>query len=359
MKKKLLKKVNETFFYFNSYFMSEKSDKIIYDLPDRKIVKPYLNYPFKEYIYISDEDSFFNPQHDRTKIRRFLENRRFDNIYFCNSREKIKQKNIRKDENLIIKADNLVALNLLKNENYKAKLIYIDPPYNTKSMDIQYNDTFEHHTWLVFMQNRLEFARDILREDGSVWISISDEESHYLKVLCDEIFGRENFLANIIWEKKKHSKKKPDFISDVHEHILVYTKNKKFFALNSSENTVIKTLWYEEEVLSKNDAKKEVDLLLDKNSFSTPKPEKLIKKILQSATNKNDLVIDLFMGSATVPAVSLKMNRQFIGIENMDYIHTVSIPRIIKVIEGEQGGISKTVNWKGGGGFIYTEIIKN
>lgn len=351
-------------------------------------------------------------------------------------------------DNLILKGNNLIALHTLK-QSYlgKVKLIFIDPPYNTGGDSFKYNDKFNHSTWLTFMKNRLEVARDLLAEDGSIWISIDDDEAHYLKVLCDEIFERKNFVSNVIWEKKFSPQNDATWLSDSHDHILVFAKNKEIWRPNplprnskmddrytnpdndprgpwtsgdlsvktynkNTDYTIItpsgrkvdppsgycwrvsrnkleemiqdnriwfgkdgnnvprikrflsevktgvtaKTIWKQDEVGNNQGAKREVNKLDDVNSFATPKPESLIQRIIHLGTKEEDLVLDFFMGSSTTQAVAHKMNRQYIGIEQMDYIKEVSIPRLQRVIEGEQGGISKEFKWQGGGSFVYVEL---
>ena len=349
-------------------------------------------------------------------------------------------------DNLIIKGNNLVALNSLR-ENYtgKIKLIYLDPPYNTGNDSFNYNDKFNHSTWLTFMKNRLEIANRLLSSDGSIWINIDDDEAHYLKVMCDEIFGRENFITNIVWQKKYTIANDAKFFSDNHDHILVYAKNKNNYKINGlprtlemneryknpdndpngpwmtqplhaksgndkkfsftfkngvtwepprgtfprhtkeslekydSENKIwfgakgdavprLKkylsdmgdvtpaTIWLHNNFGNNDQANKEVRALISSEEFSTPKPEKLLQQILKIGSDEEDIVLDFFMGSSTTQAVAHKMGRQYIGIEQMDYINTVSVPRLQKVIEGEQGGISKDVDWKGGGSFVYAEL---
>ncbi|MCM3619826.1 site-specific DNA-methyltransferase [Sutcliffiella horikoshii] len=352
-------------------------------------------------------------------------------------------------DNLILKGNNLIALHLLKKRLAgKVKLIYIDPPYNTGGDSFKYNDRFNHSTWLTFIKNRLEIARELLREDGSIWLNIDDDEGHYLKVLGDEVFGRENFIANVIWQKKYSPQNDAKFFSDMHDHILVFAKNKKSLQLNLLPRTeemnkryknpdkdprgpwkpgdlVVKTyssdydypittpsgrvinpprgrcwrtskkrfqemvednriwfgvdgdntpaikrflsdvkqgitpltIWSYSEVSHNQEARKEI-LDLEVDDFNTPKPEKLLQRIIHLATNENDIVLDFFMGSATTQAVAMKMKRQFIGIEQMDYIQDVSVARLKKVIEGEQGGISKEVRWNGGGSFVYIELYE-
>lgn len=354
------------------------------------------------------------------------------------------------DDNLIIKGNNLLALHTLK-EKYagKIKLIYIDPPYNTGSDSFKYNDRFKHSTWLTFMKNRLEIVRELLSEKGSIWVNIDDDECHYLKILCDEVFERENFVNNVIWEKKFSPQNDATWLSDSHDHILVFAKNKELwrpkllprseemnsrysnpdndprgpwtssdltvktyseeydYPITTPSGRVIKpakgrswntskqrmkeliddnriwfgekgnnvprlkkflsevkdgitamTIWKHSEVGNNQDAKKEVNAIENIAPFSTPKPEKLLNRIIHLASNEGDIVLDFFMGSATTQAVAHKMNRRYIGIEQMDYINTVSIPRLQKVIEGEQGGISKDVNWQGGGSFVYVELME-
>lgn len=349
------------------------------------------------------------------------------------------------NDNLIMKGNNLLALHTLK-ERYagKVKLIYIDPPYNTGNDGFKYNDSFNRSSWLTFMKNRLEIARDFLSNEGSIWINIDSNESHYLNVLLDNIFEEENFVADVIWNHTKQSKNDERFFSRHYNHLLVYAKDKKhlhkFEAPRTEEdNKNYKNpdndpngLWRAGDVRSPNlretlkfdltapngaiipppengwrwskktieekiengeiifkqdntgiirkiylknqsgrtpeniwtdsgttrEANQELKQLFGKSPFSTPKPEKLIKTIIQLGTQENDIVLDFFMGSSTTQAVAHKMDRRYIGIEQMDYINTVSIPRLQKVIEGEQGGISKEVNWQGGGSFVYVELME-
>lgn len=348
------------------------------------------------------------------------------------------------DDNLILKGNNLLALHSLK-ERYagKVKLIYIDPPYNTGNDSFQYNDKFNHSTWLSFIKNRLEIARELLSDDGSIWINIDNHEGHYLKVLSDSIFGRANYLSNVIWKNNEQSKGYLDKISLHHNELLVYKKNDKFILntlprskkdnvnysnpdndprgpwrssdvrnsawrpnlqydvktpsgkiikhpangwrfskdsfekelkegkikfnedetrvirkiyLSDQDGRAVESVWGTDEAGTTRQANAEIKSLFGNSTFATPKPEKLIQRIIQIGSNENDIVLDFFMGSSTTQAVAMKMNRQFIGIEQMDYINTVSVPRLQKVIDGEQGGISKDVDWQGGGSFIYAEL---
>ncbi|MBI4224838.1 MAG: site-specific DNA-methyltransferase [Candidatus Sungbacteria bacterium] len=352
-------------------------------------------------------------------------------------------------ENLIIKGNNLLALHTLKTQfQQKVKLIYIDPPYNTGNDSFGYNDNFNHSTWLTFMKNRLEAARALLRDDGSIWINIDDTESHYLKVLCDEVFGRDNFVANVVWEKKYSPQNDSKWLSDSHDHILLYAKNKstwrpyllsrtekanaayrnldndprgswmsdnpsvktyskatdypittpsgkiinppksrswrftkekfdelvkdnriwfgkngdgfprlKTFLSEVQGGLVSKTLWFRSEVGDNQESKREVHDILDEN-FSTPKPERLLQRIFEIGSKEGDIVLDFFAGSGTSGAVAMKMKRQFILCEQMDYVEKVTIERLKKALAGEQGGISEAVGWKGGGDFVYCELMK-
>ncbi|MBR1818826.1 MAG: site-specific DNA-methyltransferase [Neisseriaceae bacterium] len=336
-------------------------------------------------------------------------------------------------ENLIIQGDNLQALkSLLPFYAGQVKCIFIDPPYNTKSAFKHYDDNLEHSLWLSLMYPRLELLRELLSEDGSIWITLDDNESHYFKVMADEIFGRKNFVANVVWQKKHTRANDATNFSDNHDHILCYAKNKEKWARNLLERTdesnssysnpdndprgvwqtsplhaksgsennknfsytfkngvvwqppvgtfprfseetlkrldddnriwfgkngtnvprqkkflseiqnglVPVTIWLHEEVGHNQDAKNEVKLFNADEVFDTPKPERLIQRILQIATNENDLVLDSFLGSGTTVAVAHKMNRRYIGIEMGEHAKTHIVPRLKAVIDGEQGGIS-------------------
>ncbi|MDL0105484.1 site-specific DNA-methyltransferase [Campylobacter ovis] len=343
--------------------------------------------------------------------------------------------------NLLIKGNNLITLHTLKEyfrhapQQDKVKLIYIDPPYNTGNDSFNYNDRFNHSTWLTFMKNRLEIARELLRDDGVIFVQCDDNEQAYLKVLMDEIFGRENFVACGIWNSISSVLKQSKFIRKEHEFILIYAKNKLNLKFNKLENSMkFENLdndpngaWFSSNAASPNQKSKtnffgiklpngeicernwkftyeefingEVSLYFkdgnvprlkiyekdyDKNTaiqssifidlgsittaktelkyifkddlFATPKPEALLQRIIEISTNENDLVLDFFAGSGTTLAVAHKMKRRYIGIEQMDYIESITKERLKKVIEGEQGGVSKAVSWSGGGSLIYCEL---
>src|SRR5699024_1336489 len=250
----------------------------------------------------------------------------------------------------------------------KVKLIYIDPPYNTGNDSFKYNDKFNKSTWLTFMKNRLEIAYDLLDENGSIYVQIDNNEAHSLKLLMDEIFGKNNFQREIIWVLKGVSGYKSMINNFVrgHETILFYSKSTNFvfnkqylpyneaqlkrftkideygrkykpitktrrMYLDESKGTPVSDVW--DDIASFQtvvNAEERVD-------FTTQKPEKLIQRIIETSSNENDIVLDFFMGSSTTQAVAHKMKRQYIGIEQMDYIDTVSVPRLKKVIDGDQG----------------------
>jgi len=371
--------------------------------------------------------------------------------------------------NLFIKGNNLLALHSLKEEFAgKVKLIYIDPPYNTGNDGFKYNDSFNHSTWLTFMKNRLQVAKDLLSNDGSIFLQIDDFECAYLKVLLDEVFGRENFRNQITWKRRGGSANPTNRLNNVTDYILWYSKSDKFqyepiyiiddyntqkyikerfnnidengrkfmksplqspnprpnliydykgyktpqngysiskkmmeewdkegklwFPENKSQNInrkiyldeykgqPISSLWSDISVIN--------PMSKERTEFETgQKPESLISRIIQMVTIENDIVLDFHLGSGTTATTSLKMNRQFIGIEQMDYIEDVAVERLKKVIgknvahekieivqtelsliaenreeyyklEFDEGGISKAVNWKGGGEFVYLELKK-
>ncbi len=313
-----------------------------------------------------------------------------------------------RNTNYLIKGNNLIALHSLKKKFAKqVKCIYIDPPYNTGNDSFNYNDNFNHSSWLVFMKNRLEAAREFLSDDGSIYISLDYNEVHYCKVLMDEIFKRENFRSEIIWRMgflsgyKTAAKK---YIRN-HDTILFYSKsdnylfnktyieNKDFLQLltkNEVQNAFKKFSFPQEKVddfltfinhenrgekypledtwnsnkwdklnsiaIDSSVSRVDETIVIDDENFKGQKPESLIQRILEVSTNENDLVLDFFAGSGTTCAVAHKMKRRYIGIEQMDYIETITKERLKKVIEGEQGGISKKCDFKGGGSFVYAEL---
>ncbi len=405
--------------------------------------------------------------------------------------------------NLLIKGNNLIALHTLKyylqQRKEKVKLIYIDPPYNTGNDSFNYNDKFNHSTWLCFMKNRLEIAKQLLSDDGVIFIQCDDNEQAYLKVLCDEIFGRENFV-NVLTIKTKiggvSGSSEGKSLKDATEFINIFAKNKlnlmfndygikkplfdyitsytndgkswkyttiitkldgkkeikrvgeiTYFSYENFETQSVKTFakenrLTEKEVYSKysnkifrttnaqssirqkvinetsnilntiisieykpikgknkdttieilyKDSNRNMLMFLSDNLIyengeyyyleglnnlwtdiqynnlskegevdftNAKKPEALLQRIIEISTNENDLVLDFFAGSGTTLAVAHKMKRRYIGIEQMDYIQTITKQRLAKVIDGEQGGISKSINWNGGGNFVYIELAE-
>lgn len=415
-----------------------------------------LNFPYKDCILeggqtkedAKRQEVFFNKTLAPNEINRLLDNKVLTNFKRYNKDGEHEVENIEDTDNLIIKGNNLIALHSLKKRySGKVRLIYIDPPYNTGSDSFTYNDSFNHSTWLTFMKNRLQVAKELLTEDGTIWINIDDDEGHYLKIIADEIFGRINFVNTIIWQKKFAPQNDAKWFSDNHDFILVYAKNKliwkpnllprteemnsryknpdndprgvwtsgdlsvktysektdypiitpsgrvinppsgrcwrtskekflemvsenriwfgekgdsvpriKRFLSEVKDGIVSQTIWKYEEVSHTQEAIQNLNKLFGEKVFGTPKPEKLIQRIIHLGSEEGDIILDFFMGSGSTQAVAHKMNRQYIGIEQMDYIETVSVERLKKVIEGEQGGISKDVKWQGGGSFVYCEL---
>jgi len=353
-------------------------------------------------------------------------------------------------DNRLIFGDNLLALKALEQEfSGKVKCIFIDPPYNTGSAFTHYDDGLEHSIWLGLMRDRLEIIKRLLAEEGSLWITIDDNEAHYLKVLCDEVFGRRNFVANVVWQNR-YSRSNDASISLSHNHILVYATNPEAWkkirnrlprteeqanqyknpdkdpkgpwraipwdAPNLRPNLsypiitptgrvrlppegrcwsrtedqwleivasglayfgksgdgapsfkqylidaapiVPNTWWSHDETGHTDEAKKEMHSLFGRDlAFDTPKPERLLNRIIHIATNPGDLVLDSFGGSGTTGAAAHKMGRRWIMVELGEHCHTHVIPRLKKVINGEdKGGITESVNWLGGGGFRYYKL---
>jgi adenine-specific DNA-methyltransferase len=352
--------------------------------------------------------------------------------------------------NMLIHGDNLLALKALEQEFAgRVKCIYIDPPYNTGSAFEHYDDNLEHSTWLSLMVPRLRILRNLLSDNGSIWISIDDDEGHYLKVLCDEIFGRGNFVTTISWQKRTS----PDNrlrLGGAHDFILVYVKtfgndkgfnqlpisgsrsndyknldndprgawasvdmtgqtghatsnqyytittrsgkqyippegrcwalaeetflqliadNRIWFGRDGNSRPRLKRFinemvgvnswswWPNSEAGHNQEAKKENIALFGADKiFDTPKPERLIERVLTLATDPGDLVLDSFLGSGTTAAVAHKMRRRWIGVELGGHCLTHCLPRLRAVVDGEPGGVSGAVGWRGGGGFRFYEL---
>lgn len=344
-----------------------------------------------------------------------------------------------KDDNLILKGNNLLCLaSLLKTHRGRIKLIYIDPPYNTGGDSFKYNDSFNHSTWLTYMKNRLEMAKELLSYDGTIFVHLDYNESHYCKVLMDEIFGQDKFQNEIIWRRKQatsYGKSKFGIITD---SILFYSKtNQHNFEMQYSKDDDHTQKYIKERFVHKDEdgrlymksplvnslnrpnlkyvfqginppkkgwlySKKKMQEFYENNElvipddpnariyrkiyedtyqgqsiqslwtdisivnpmakeqvdFSTQKPEKLLQRILSAVTKEGDFVLDFQLGSGTTAATAHKMGRRYIGIEQMDYIETVTLKRMQEVIQGDQGGISKQVSWEGGGSFVYAALMQ-
>ena len=316
-------------------------------------------------------------------------------------------------DNLIIKGNNLLALHSLKKEfEEKVSLIYIDPPFNTGNDTFKYNDRFNHSSWLTFMKNRLLVAKELLKSEGSIFIHIDINETHYLKVLCDEVFKQENFVEEIIWAYGSPSGGRASGAKpvNIHDTILHYSKNYskrkqnkvytpysdkyikdwfKFYDendnnrqyrrrmrgkdengnsiwvkqyLDESKGMPLSTVWkdikqvYADPRAYKENQSHKTELL--KEFSGGQKPESLISRIIKMTTDENDIVLDYHLGTGTTVASAHKMKRQYIGIEQMEYIKTFTTKRLQKIIDGNQNGISKEVDWKNGGSFTYLELKK-
>lgn len=355
-------------------------------------------------------------------------------------------------DNRLIFGDNLLALKALEAEFAgKVKCVFIDPPYNTGSAFTHYDDGLEHSIWLSMMRDRLEIIRKLLSEDGSIWITIDDNEMPYLRIILDEIFGRQNFIGQVVWQKVYSVKGSAKFFSEMHDYVVVYSKNRELFSMGLLPRTeksnklyknpdndprgpwrsgplaarnfyslgtysitcpsgrVIKgppkgsywrisqkkleemdadgriywgkdgnsvpspklylsevkqgivpsTIWFHEDVAHNQAAKQHLVQLLNdvEDLFITPKPEELIKRIFELGSNPGDLVLDSFAGSGTTGAVAHKMGRRWIMVELGDHCYTHIIPRLQKVIDGnDKGGITEAANWQGGGGFRYYNL---
>jgi adenine-specific DNA-methyltransferase len=356
-------------------------------------------------------------------------------------------------DNRLIHGDNLLALKALEQEfTGKVRCIFIDPPYNTGNAFEHYDDGLEHSLWLSLIRDRIELLHSLLSENGSLWITIDDNECHYLKVLCDEIFGRANFVTSIAWEKDQGRRGDTDF-SSAHDHVLLYAKSRevwrktrnllertaeqvrryrnpdndprgpwlqgdngtaksggegarfpitlpsgrvvqppsgnywrfspenfetarregrvhfgakgdsmpviKRYLTDVQDGVVPRSWWPAEEVGTNQEAKRDHlrKLFPDVEPFATPKPERLLERILRIATNEGDLVLDSFAGSGTTGAVAHKMGRRWIMVELGDHAVTHIVPRLKKVIDGEDpGGVTEVMDWKGGGGFRFCRL---
>ena len=476
--------INDKNFYANSYTQFRNRIGLNIDnksLRERGEVS--LVWPYKDCVLeggqtkekeVRPPEIFFNELLAEDEINRMFDPKVITNWirYTANGEQEVE--NIQRDEdgiireNLIIKGNNLIALHSLKQEfREQVKLIYIDPPYNTGNDSFSYNDSFNHSAWLTFMKNRLEAARELLRDDGVIFVQCDDNEQAYLKALMDEVFGRENFVSNSVVVINRGGR---DYggIARTHEYLLVYArksgtqlnqieeKDKKFdyederggfnlmelrnrnilfnsenrpnlcypFYVNPSGedpaglleislekkngfvevmplksqgiqtvwrwgkqkalenlNTEIKgkakrdggymivqkhrsaskrqrSVWDEKEFVNERGTEHIKALFDGRKVFDYPKSEYLIARILELGSDVGDIVLDFHLGSGTTATAAHKMGRQYIGIEQMDYITGVTTPRLDKVIAGEQGGISKSVNWQGGGNFIYCELMQ-
>ncbi|WP_315498804.1 site-specific DNA-methyltransferase [Gemella sanguinis] len=432
-----------------------------------------LNFPYKDCILeggqtkedAKRDEVFFNETLSPTEITRLLDDKVFTNFKRYDKDGEHEVSELKENDNFIIKGNNLIVLNSLKKRfEGKVKMIYIDVPYyfhKNKGDSFQYNSNFKLSTWLTFMKNRLDAAKPLLKNGGTIWIHTGEDGMHYLKVLGDSIFGQDMFVGTIPRKTRDGKSDVPFNFSQDFDWILVYTKGyenksvvgreieRKYYETTDFPNRPWRTAdltkqttvterpnsnftmvnpktgkeypvnpkrswaitketfdkWYQKggigfpddydfmkgdkpfrrvfkdedmgnpkktyvssdillkefitSLLAKTKNKEgndEISELINRDAFSYAKPEKLLKHILEITTEENDLILDFFLGSGTTASVAHKMNRQYIGIEQMEYIETVTVNRMSKVIFGEQGGISKEVMWQGGGDFVYCEL---
>lgn len=431
-----------------------------------------LDFPYKDCVLEGGQDKedqkrdevFYHETIASDEISRMLAAK-----VFSNAKRYTKdgvEENIEFDENdnLIIKGNNLIAISsLLERYEGKVKSVVIDPPYffnvQKPTDTFSYNSNFKLSSWLVFMKNRLEISRNLLIGTGIVFVAISDEGAHYLKVLLDSVFEPENFIADVTWESR-NSISSDGLFSMNSNHILVYAKDKNMVSKNdfrlaldletfkyddndgmgkyrlepfdapkvrknleypiknpntgetyyppqgrhwrTTKENYLKLLnenkirfgvagtarpqykaYYSEvseagkgktsssiwsidtnavlwrETNTNTSATKHQQEMFGEEVFTNPKPEELIKQAIELSSSEGDIILDFFAGSGTTAAVAHKMGRRYIGVEQMDYINTITVPRLQKVIDGEQGGISKSVDWQGGGSFVYCELKEN
>ncbi|HAT1138196.1 TPA: site-specific DNA-methyltransferase [Corynebacterium striatum] len=434
-----------------------------------------LVWPYKDCVLEGGQDKedehrdeiFYNETLAPDEVTRLLAPKAFCNAtrYTAEGKERLTE--FDENENLLIKGNNLLALSsLLERYEGQVKCIYIDPPYNTGGDSFNYNDSFNHSSWLTFMRNRLGFARKLLCQDGVIYVHCDDNEQAYLKVLMDQVFGRENFIASaprktgagaaanranyvlrrpydfiLIYGKEKlqvqftkinkgtksyphkdeygsyslgslqatgsdaYRENRPNLYYPIYadaagvlslerrgdsvqtilpdqvngrdgrwmwkrekfledkDRYLIFDGGKirrKIYLDPSKDQTVLQNdkAFFDESIYRNAVGTTDLNDLLGRGVFSNPKPEALIAKLLDLATKPGDLVLDFFLGSGTTAAVAHKMGRRYIGVEQMDYISSVTIPRLQKVIEGEQGGVSQAQEWKGGDSFVYFELAE-
>lgn len=334
------------------------------------------------------EEIFYNETLAPDQVTNLLAPKAFCNAKKYDEKGCHKVSKITNEDNLIIKGNNLLALSsLLERYRGTVKCIYIDPPYNTGSDSFQYNDSFNHSTWLTFMKNRLEIAKRLLTNDGVILVQIDQDEGHYLKVLMDEVFDRENFRNEIIWSYRTGGASQKTTLPKKHDVILCYSKNDSFVFNGMKERQYLEKSFMGS--LKDSEGRFYVDTLLRDvlegiikvpcengeiheynvrpvlnlsseriENFQSQKPEGFISLLLDLTTKTNDLILDFHLGSGTTAAVAHKMGRRYIGVEQLDYGKNDSVIRLKNVIKGDLSGISKSVNWQGGGSFIYCELAK-
>lgn len=345
-----------------------------------------LNWPYKDCVLEGGQDKedqkrsevFFNEVLAPDQINRLLDDKVFTNWkrYDIDGEKPLDKLN--PNDNLIIKGNNLVVLHSLKKRYAgKVKLIYIDPPFNTDNDTFLYNDRFSRSTWLTFMKNRLEVAKQLLAPDGSIFVHLDFNQVHYCKVLMDEIFGEENFLNDIAWQYYMGGKKTNTYARK-HDNILMYsrTKDGNFFKKlrikryldfkpslsddsKGGENGKDDIGYYSIVAMPNvwSDIRSVFNMSKEWTGFNTQKPEKLLARIIETSTSEGDIILDYHLGSGTTAKVAHKLNRQYIGVEQLHYEGDLdSVNGLSKTIQGDKTEFSKEVNWQGGGSFVYCDI---
>lgn len=458
--------------YKNKIGLVDSNNNLMSQKEDVSLVWPYKDCVLEGGQTKEDqkrEEIFYNETLAPDQINRLLAPKVLSNAKRYTKKGINENIEFNENDNLIIKGNNLIALSsLLERYEEQVKCIYIDPPYlfrkKIQEDAFKYNSNYHKSTWLTFIKNRLEMSWKLLEDIGTIWIHTGDDGLHYLKILCDDIFGAEHFVATLPRKSRDGKSDVPFNLSQDFDWILLYSKgferdsvvgrkverkyyetddfpgrpwrmadltkqttpkerpNSNFTMINPktgkeylvnpkrswaitkdtfdyyykcggigfpddyefmSGERPFRRIFKEEDdrrqkptsvnsdflirkfiedlmINSKNKSgNDEIDTLFSRDEFGYAKPENLIKSILEVSTIENDIVLDFFMGSATTQTVAMKMNRRFIGVEQMDYINTVSVPRLEKVIDGEQGGISKSVGWQGGGSFVYCELLED
>lgn len=339
------------------------------------------------------DEVFYNETLAPDEIDRLFEPKVLTNFKKYNVKGERKVADFNVDDNLIIKGNNLLALHCLKKKyRGQVQLIFIDPPYNTENDSFKYNDKFTHSTWLTFMRNRLEVAKELLSSNGSIYVQLDYNEVHYFKILMDEVFGRECFQREIIWDISVLSGFKTIANNWIrgHDTILFYSKDSKNIVFNKQKMAHRKEYLdrfnkqdkdgrkyfdgrgaklYLDEVIEKGKpvgdvwydimSFQQIPTAKERVDFDTQKPEALLERIIRASSNEDDIVLDFFAGSGTTGTVAHKLKRKYILVEQINGQVDVLLKRLKAVLKGkDEGSIAKEIKWQGGGSFVYAELME-